>query len=91
MTELWVVCHGETAWNRARRLQGGVPVPLNAKGRTQAAALAADLRPAGVTVIHASDLPRALQPAASRRWGSASRRRFSARARASAAWVPFRA
>jgi broad specificity phosphatase PhoE len=41
---LYFVRHGETDWNRARRIQGRTDVPLNAAGRAQAAAVATRLR-----------------------------------------------
>src|SRR3954463_16444163 len=34
---LYFVRHGETDWNREKRLQGQHDIPLNALGRTQAA------------------------------------------------------
>lgn len=43
MTRLFAVRHGETAWNRAGRLQGWAPVGLTERGREQARALAADI------------------------------------------------
>ena len=63
MTEIWFIRHGETDWNRERRLQGWKDIPLNEFGRNQAGLLAARLREeARHTPIHAiysSDLQRA--------------------------------
>lgn len=42
-TQLWLVRHGETDWNRAGIYQGHADVPLNELGREQAAETAAQL------------------------------------------------
>jgi probable phosphoglycerate mutase len=67
VTELILVRHGETAWNRERRIQGATDVPLNDAGREQAADAAAALRetlPAGIPLVVAtSDLGRARETA----------------------------
>ncbi|HET9027170.1 MAG TPA: histidine phosphatase family protein [Trueperaceae bacterium] len=61
--ELWLVRHGETEWNRAKRLQGHSDVELNGRGEAQASALAG--RVAGITfdAVYASDLQRARRTA----------------------------
>ena len=41
---LYFVRHGETDWNRDRRIQGRTDIPLNAAGRAQASAIARRLR-----------------------------------------------
>jgi probable phosphoglycerate mutase len=48
LPELIVIRHGETEWNRSRRLQGGQDSPLTAKGREQANNLAQQLVTHGV-------------------------------------------
>ena len=59
MTELIVMRHGETDWNRQLRFQGQIDVPLNAAGRAQAARLAQRLAREAFDVVVASDLLRA--------------------------------
>jgi probable phosphoglycerate mutase len=62
-TRVFVLRHGETAWNVELRIQGQLDVPLNALGRRQAEALAAALAGEGIDAIYASDLSRALHTA----------------------------
>lgn len=62
-TELYLVRHGETAWNRAGRLQGSRDLPLNEVGRRQAEALAELLRPRTISAVFCSPLRRARQTA----------------------------
>jgi broad specificity phosphatase PhoE len=60
---LYLTRHGETDWNAAGRWQGHTDIPLNAKGRTQAEAVADTLRGVGLSGIVSSDLSRAYETA----------------------------
>lgn len=62
-TRIVAIRHGETAWNAESRLQGQLDIPLNARGRAQAATLAGALRDEGLVAVYASDLGRAWQTA----------------------------
>lgn len=62
-TELLLVRHGETDWNRALRFQGHSDIPLNAQGRAQAERLAQRLAAEPIDVVVCSDLQRARQTA----------------------------
>ena len=63
MTTLLLARHGETDWNRARRWQGHADRPLTARGRTQAADLAARLAHIALEAVYSSDLQRARETA----------------------------
>ncbi|MGW9586520.1 histidine phosphatase family protein [Microbacterium sp. NPDC055455] len=67
MTALILIRHGETDWNRDRRIQGSTDIPLNDNGRAQARATAAALRErlsgADQPTIVSSDLARARETA----------------------------
>jgi probable phosphoglycerate mutase len=63
MTELILLRHGETDWNRELRFQGHVDVGLNAIGLEQARRLAGRLAGEKAHRIYASDLIRAQQTA----------------------------
>ncbi len=60
-TRLVAIRHGETAWNAVQRLQGWQDIPLNPRGRRQAAALGPALAGEGLVAVVASDLQRARQ------------------------------
>ncbi|MDA3963395.1 MAG: histidine phosphatase family protein [Planctomycetota bacterium] len=59
MTRLVLVRHGETEWNRSRRLQGQSDSPLTERGRAQAAGLAERLADEHWHAVYTSDLKRA--------------------------------
>ena len=63
MTQVLVVRHGETDWNREGRWQGQGGPGLNDTGRVQAARIAARLARVRIDALYTSDLDRAEQTA----------------------------
>lgn len=63
MTELYLVRHGETDWNAARRIQGRTDIPLNETGREQARRAGELLARRRWDAIYASPLGRAHETA----------------------------
>lgn len=67
MTDLILLRHGETDWNRERRIQGLSDIPLNETGRAQArevgTLLRRELENTGPVVLVSSDLSRAVETA----------------------------
>jgi broad specificity phosphatase PhoE len=62
--DLWLIRHGETTWNHARRFQGAQDVELSARGREQAARLAAGLAGRQFDALYTSPLVRCRETAA---------------------------
>ena len=63
MTELILIRHGETDWNRELRFQGQVDVPLNSVGHEQARRLGERLADEPAHLLVCSDLTRTRQTA----------------------------
>jgi probable phosphoglycerate mutase len=63
-TELILIRHGETAWNRERRMQGQTDTPLSDTGRAQADAVGRRLARHPFAALYSSDLARAWETAA---------------------------
>jgi uncharacterized phosphatase len=63
MTSLYLVRHGETDWNRQRRIQGSTDIPLNPTGRAQAETTGVLLARRHWDGIFASPLSRAFETA----------------------------
>ena len=64
MTQLYLVRHGETDWNRVRRIQGRTDIPLNETGREQARMTGRRLATRSWDGILSSPLSRARETAA---------------------------
>jgi broad specificity phosphatase PhoE len=62
-TIIFLARHGETDWNRDRRIQGHSDVPLNDAGRAQAAELGLRLDFDRIRAAYSSDLVRARETA----------------------------
>ncbi|MDZ7279555.1 2,3-diphosphoglycerate-dependent phosphoglycerate mutase GpmB [Pantoea eucrina] len=58
MLQVYLVRHGETVWNAARRIQGQSDSPLTEKGEQQAHQVGERVKSLGITHVIASDLGR---------------------------------
>lgn len=63
MTQLILIRHGETEWNRAGRIQGHLDSPLTQDGIAQAMACGARLKGETIAAFYCSDMGRALHTA----------------------------
>ncbi len=63
MTELYLVRHGETNWNREKRIQGLTDISLNSVGRAQAKTTGRLLARRSWDAVYASPLSRARETA----------------------------
>lgn len=63
MLQVYLVRHGETEWNVARRIQGQSDSPLTAAGRLQARQVAERIKSEGITHIITSDMGRTRETA----------------------------
>lgn len=61
--KIYLIRHGETAWNLERRCQGFSDIELNLKGLEQAKKIANSLKNKTVTAVYSSPLKRARQTA----------------------------
>lgn len=61
--KLYLIRHGQTAWNIDGKIQGRTDVPLNDTGLYQAGLLAEAMKDRGVSSLFSSPLKRALQTA----------------------------
>ena len=64
--EVWLIRHGETLWNRARRFQGHQDIALSDQGREEARACQAYLSGRSFDGLFSSDLCRASEKPGSR-------------------------
>jgi broad specificity phosphatase PhoE len=60
---LYLIRHGQTDWNRDRRIMGTGPIPLNEDGRAGVAELARALKAKQISVVYTSTVERALESA----------------------------
>lgn len=63
MLEIILIRHGQTDWNRDRRIMGHRPVPLNPHGRTEARRVARHLNKVPLDAVYTSPMLRAVETA----------------------------
>lgn len=62
---IYLIRHGETDWNREKRVQGSIDIPLNQRGQDQASKLFRWFQNRHIDAIYSSDLARAYDTARS--------------------------
>lgn len=60
---IYLIRHGETEWNRERRVMGRGPIPLNERGRRAVTELARRLSGEGIGTVYTSTVARAMETA----------------------------
>lgn len=63
MLELWLLRHGETAWNVERRVMGRLPIGLNAQGCAQVKAVRQGCAQVSFDAAHVSPAQRTMETA----------------------------
>ena len=63
MTEIYLLRHGQTAWNKGRIFRGRHDIPLDSHGLAQAQCASRALKEIQLVKIHSSPLSRAMQTA----------------------------
>lgn len=63
MTQFILVRHGQTDWNKSGRIQGGLDIPLNERGKSEAGKLARQLSKLSINAIYSSSLSRSWETA----------------------------
>jgi len=64
MLEILLIRHGQTDWNRDRRIMGDQPIGLNSEGRSQMGRLSQLVSPLKVEALFSSPLKRTMESAA---------------------------
>jgi phosphoserine phosphatase len=63
MLEVLLIRHGQTEWNRERKVMGSLPIPLNEHGRQQAETMRGLLQNTELTAFYTSPIQRAVETA----------------------------
>ncbi len=61
--DVYIFRHGQTDWNKERRCQGHIDIPLNDTGRREAQSLRPFIKSLNLDIVYSSDLSRARETA----------------------------